>query len=197
MYHHLTGSVVAHVDGCIVLEVGGVGYLIQFSSPHRPKVGDEAKIFVHQVVRENEIFLCGFVALEEKSLFLNLIKVSGVGPSMAMQILSQADIPAIVSSIVAGEIPALTKFKGVGKKTAERIVLELRDRLQVEAFAGAAAPNAKLAGLEPWPEDALLALVALGLQPDLARERLEACHKAGLVDGSVDDWVKRALSLGR
>jgi Holliday junction DNA helicase RuvA len=197
VFHHLTGTVVAHLEGGLVLDISGVGYQLQFSSVQPPTIGERVTLYVHQVVRENEIFLCGFSSLEERNLFLNLIKVSGVGPSLSMQILAQADIPSLVSSIVGAETASLTRLKGIGKKTAERIVLELRDRLEIEAFTMSGQNKKQTPQNEPWPEDALLALVALGIQADAARERLERCLQGGMKEGSVDDWVKRALSLGR
>ena len=158
-----------------------------------PNIGESATIFVHHVVRENEMFLCGFCRMEQRSLFQNLIKVSGVGPTMAMQMISQAPLQTIVSDVVEGNIASLTRIKGVGKKTAERMVLELRDKLKLEAFG----PVVK--GVAPrqdaWPEDALLALLALGLSADRARDRLLAVASDG---GSqdVNGWVRQALSHG-
>ena len=173
-----------------------MGYLLHMSQveDQLPELHKDAKIFVHQVVRENEIFLCGFLSIEERALFLNLIKVSGVGPTTALQILGQTTIQRVVSDIVGGQVASLTQIKGIGKKTAERIILELRDKLKLEAFAGAALT--KVTPLGPWPEDALLALLALGLTPERARERLEILAKASPQPQHVDEWVKKALKHG-
>jgi holliday junction DNA helicase RuvA len=158
-----------------------------------PDIGIEVKVFVHQVVRENEIFLCGFLRLEERALFLNLIKVSGVGPTMALQILGQTSLQKVVSDIIGGQVAALIQIKGVGKKTAERIILELRDKLKGEAFVSS-SPLASSKTV--WPEDALLALIALGLNPDRARDRLEALAKESAPPVHVDEWIKKALKHG-
>lgn len=198
MYHHLTGEV-THRDGSsLVIETGGVGYWLHMAgaSAEFPEIGEQATLFVHQVVRENEMFLCGFCRMEQRSLFQNLIKVSGVGPSMAIQMISQAELQTIVSDVVEGNIVSLTRIKGVGKKTAERLVLELRDKLKLEAFDGV-KPTKKSVVLsnDPWPEDALLALLALGLSPERAKERLRWVASEG-AEEDVNGWVRRALSHG-
>lgn len=182
----------------MVLEVGGVGYWLQMSgaSSDFPDVGSEALIYTHQVVRENEMFLCGFCHVEQRSLFLNLIKVSGIGPAMAMQMISQAPLQAIVSDVVQGNVPSLTKIKGVGKKTAERLVLELRDKLKSEAATWTQSVSRPSVKSDPWPEDAFLALLALGLSADMAQAKLQAALEAGGAD-EVNEWVRKALSHGR
>jgi Holliday junction DNA helicase RuvA len=195
LYHHLSGRV-THRDGVsLVLETGGVGYWLQMSgaSTDLPAIGDSAIIFVHQVVRENDMFLCGFCRMEQRSLFQNLIKVSGVGPTMAMQMISQAPLQTIVSDVVEGNITSLTRIKGVGKKTAERMVLELRDKLKLDAFGPI---KSKVPSQDVWPEDALLALLALGLTADRARDRLEAVVSGGGAT-DVNGWVRQALSHGK
>ena len=194
MFHHLLGRISHRQNGVLVLEVGGIGYYLHMSQAeeHLPALHSEAKIFVHQVVRENEIFLCGFLSCEERSLFLNLIKVSGVGPSTALQILGQTTIQRVVSDIIGGKVASLIQIKGIGKKTAERIIVELRDKLKMEAFSG---ESPSVANSSPWPEDALLALLALGMNSDRARERLALVAKES-PSTNVDEWVKKALKHG-
>lgn len=155
-----------------------------------PEIDGEFKVFIHQVVRENDIFLCGFLSLEERALFQQLIRVSGVGPAMGLQVLRQASSSSLVSDVVNGNVGGLTQLKGIGKKTAERIVLELRDKLKVEDHRVAVAVSRESL---LYPGDALLALLALGLPQEQAQNRLEALAKTGLSSPSADAWVKGAL----
>jgi holliday junction DNA helicase RuvA len=195
LYNHITGSLYEKNIDSVVVETSGIGYKIiisQMTFQELPAVNDNVFLYLHQVVRENELLFFGFNTREERSLFLNFLRVSGVGPSMAIQILNQAPIQNIVQSVISGDIPFLTKLKGIGKKTAERIVIELRDKLssvpemqKSDAFS-----------IEKYPKDAFLALLTLGISPDSARERLEKISELDKVPDKMDDWIRLALKNG-
>lgn len=189
MYSHFSGTISEKKLGLLVLDVNGVGYQLAITeSTYRDlgRVQEQAFVHAYQVVRENELSLYGFCSTEERALFLNLLKVSGVGPSLSLQILNQAPLQQIVQSVISGDIAFLTRLKGIGKKTAERIVLELRDRLKSISTEATPFPT-------NYPEDAYLALLALGLSPENAKERLDGLSHSDDKPEKTDDWIRLAL----
>ena len=131
MYNYITGKVVNKTDCAIVLDNNGIGYEIGVSGNTLFDVeyGEIAKIYTYLYVREDEMSLYGFSRLDEKNLFLRLIEVSGIGPKMAMQILSGYDLKTLTVAIASGDIKTLAKIKGLGKKTAELLVVSLKDHV--------------------------------------------------------------------
>ena len=131
MYNYITGKVVTKTDVSIVLDNNGIGYEIGVSGNTLFDVeyGEIAKIYTYLYVREDEMSLYGFSRLDEKNLFLRLIEVSGIGPKMAMQILSGYDLKTLTLAIASGDIKTLAKIKGLGKKTAELLVVSLKDHV--------------------------------------------------------------------
>lgn len=163
MIAHLRGRLLFKRPNQAVIETGGVGYEVAISVPtfaDLPAEGSEVSLFIHTHVREDAIALFGFLRAEEKQLFEKLISVSGIGPKLAITVLSGMSFSAAVAAIRSNDLAALTRVPGVGKKTAERMVLELRDKL--EQFGGAAAAPARVSS--PVEEDVLSALVNLGYQ---------------------------------
>lgn len=198
MIAQLAGTVARKGEGTVVLVVGGVGYLVTVSEStfHTLPVGAEATLRIHTAVREDAIELFGFGSDLEETLFHELVRVPGVGPRTAMGILSGGSPLELARMIAAGDLARLKKLPGVGKKTAERMVVDLKDRLQ--AFAGAlpaaAAPAAPPRGKAAAPpDDLLLALAELGFKPGEA-ERLAAMarDRAGL-DAPLEKLVREAL----
>ena len=180
---------IAHLRGCLifkrpnqaVIETGGVGYDVAISVStfsELPQEGSEISLFIHTHVREDAIALFGFLRAEEKQLFEKLISVSGIGPKLAITVLSGMSFSAAVAAIRSNDLAALTRIPGVGKKTAERMVLELRDKL--EQFGGAAATPARASS--PVEEDVLSALLNLGYQK-VAIERAIAQAAQGHKNG--------------
>ena len=163
MIAHLRGRLLFKRPNQAVIETGGVGYEVAISVPtfaDLPVEGSEVSLFIHTHVREDAIALFGFLRAEERQLFEKLISVSGIGPKLAITVLSGMSFSAAVAAIRSNDLAALTRVPGVGKKTAERMVLELRDKL--EQFGGAAAAPARVSS--PVEEDVLSALVNLGYQ---------------------------------
>jgi Holliday junction DNA helicase RuvA len=184
-----------------IVEAGGVGYdvMIPVSTfTHLPETGVEVRLRIHTHVREDALLLYGFLTQDEKGLFEKLIAVSGIGPKMAVTILSGLPAPDLIHSIRAGQVDRLVKIPGIGKKTAERIVLELRDKMP--AATGdqplAAGSPAGAEELSPVDQDVLSALLNLGC----ARPHAEAAvRKAKAVLGAADfePLFRRALELVR
>jgi Holliday junction DNA helicase RuvA len=177
VYDHLEGTVAVSSPARLVLDVGGVGY--QLSVPlgrPMPAAGERAKLWVHLVVREDAHSLYGFAAAEDRELFRLLLRVKGVGPAMALGVLSGMDRGSLLQAILNEDAKKLTAVKGVGKKTAEQILLDLRDR------AGTLASGLDLADHVVTPAappqdgnlvDAAAALVALGFSEKEARKRVD------------------------
>ena len=189
MIAHLRGRLISKHPGQTIVEAGGVGYDVAISVPtfsELPAVGSEVALHIHTHVREDALALYGFLRAEEKQLFEKLITVSGIGPKLAITILSGMPVTEMVGAIRSGDVARLTRIPGIGKKTAERMVLELRDKL--EGFGEAAAP--KLA--TPVEEDVLSALVNLGYQRAAAERALVAVGNGK--SASFDVLFREALS---
>jgi Holliday junction DNA helicase RuvA len=173
------------------VEAGGVGYDVAISVPtftDLPAVGAEIALHVHTHVREDAIALFGFRHIAEKQLFERLLAVSGIGPKLAITILSGMPATEMVASIRGGDLARLTRIPGIGKKTAERMVLELRDKL--EAF-GAAPTVPPVSALE---EDVLSALMNLGYPRPVAERALTAAAKPDGGTSSFDSLFREALN---
>jgi Holliday junction DNA helicase RuvA len=169
MIAHLRGKLIAKSPGHAIVEAAGVGYEVAISIPtysDLPSLNQEVSLHVYTHVREDALALFGFLRREEKQLFERLIGVSGIGPRLAITILSGLSADAVVAAIRAGDVASLTRIPGIGKKTAERMVLELRDKL--EQFAAPPAAPAATA----VEEDVISALVNLGYQRALAERAL-------------------------
>ena len=191
MIAHLRGKLLAKHPNQAVVETGGVGYDVTISVPtfsELPAVGGEVALHIHTHVREDMIALYGFLRPSEKTLFEKLITVSGIGPKLAITILSGMAADEMVNAIRGNDIARLTRIPGIGKKTAERMVLELRDKLPVAA-ASDAAPLPTLTAIE---EDVLSALMNLGYQRPAAEKALSAVTKSGK-EHSFDAMFRGAL----
>jgi Holliday junction DNA helicase RuvA len=171
MIAHLRGTLLATSPGRAVVDCHGVGYDVTVSMntfTQLPEAGSEVSLFIYTYVREEQIALFGFHLAEEKALFEKLLSVSGIGPKLAVNILGGMNTRDLVGAIRGGDAVRLTRMPGVGKKTAERMVLELKDKL-AEFGVTAAAPRPR----HLLEEDVLSALVNLGYQPAAAERALE------------------------
>ena len=162
MYNYITGKVVYSSGNTIVVDNNGIGYEIGASNFTTNKFteGEIAKICTYLYVREDTYALYGFSSIEEKTLFLRLIDISGVGPKMAMQILSGADLNSLTVAIATGDVKSLSKIKGLGKKTAELIVVSMRDQVSLDLTN---AQSEISAVVEKDAQEAVFALVSLGI----------------------------------
>lgn len=162
MYDYIKGNLTKITAKFIVVEVAGLGYLIHTANPYRfsDKVNQTAQIYLHHVVREDAHLLYGFQSEEEKAIFLNLISVSGIGPTTALAIIAVDDNDGLVAAIESSNISYLTKFPKVGKKTAQQMVLDLADK-----FVGLTqdtAPKTSQPSQNTALDEAMEALLALG-----------------------------------
>jgi Holliday junction DNA helicase RuvA len=192
MIAHLRGKLLAKHPNQAVVETGGVGYDVTISVPtfsDLPAAGADVALHIHTHVREDVIALYGFLRPSEKVLFEKLITVSGIGPKLAITILSGMAADEMVGAIRGNDVARLTRIPGIGKKTAERMVLELRDKLP-EAAPTVTAAAPVMSGTE---EDVLSALVNLGYQRAAAEKALEASMKNGK-GGSFDTLFRSALA---
>ena len=195
MIARLSGTVLEKRADAAVLDVGGVGYLVQVSlqsMARLPPEGSRTQLRTYTHVREDALQLFGFVTEDEERLFLLLIDVSGVGPRLALNILSGMPAGELAEALVDGEIARLTRIPGVGKKTAERLVVELKDKLKTAGVAGktAQAPVA-LSG-----SGALVsALMNLGYKPATAERTAEAVRRSLGTAAPVEDQLREALRL--
>ena len=132
MYEYFNGELAHILPTAIVIDVHGVGYQVVFANPYRLKdsLKKQIKVLVQQVVREDSITLYGFISSEERELFQRLISVSGIGPKSAMSILANDDTEGFVNAVESGNVTYLTKFPGVGKKTAQQIILDLKGKFE-------------------------------------------------------------------
>jgi Holliday junction DNA helicase RuvA len=182
----------------VVIESAGVGYEVNVpvtTAERLPKLGAEVFLLIHHVFREDGQALYGFAVAEEREFFKLLVeKVSGVGPKMALNILSRLSLPILRDAILRGDVALLSQCPGVGKKTAERLVMELKDKVGLEGSAPSVATLAPAAALAPTPaSDALAALVALGFKPaDADKGVRTALTKLG-AGATADQLVKAAL----
>lgn len=170
MIAHLRGRLISKHPNQAIVEAGGVGYDVAITIPtfsELPATGSDVALHIHTHVREDALALYGFLRVEEKQLFEKLITVSGIGPKLAITILSGMATVDMVGAIRANDHARLTRIPGVGKKTAERMCVELRDKL--EGF-GEAAPMKSISAAE---EDVISALTNLGYQRGLAEKVVE------------------------
>lgn len=191
MIAHLRGKLLAKHPNQAIVETAGVGYDVTISVPtfsDLPAVGVEVALHIHTHVREDAIALYGFLRLAEKVLFEKLITVSGIGPKLAITILSGMPADEMVGAIRGNDVARLTRIPGIGKKTAERMVLELRDKLP-EAVPAATSVVPPLSATD---EDVLSALVNLGYQRAAAEKALQISVKNGK-GGSFDALFRSAL----
>jgi Holliday junction DNA helicase RuvA len=209
MIASLRGTLAGQEGGQCVVEAGGVGYLVHVSThtaQSLPGPGEPVFLHTHQVVREDALMLFGFASLEERRMFELLITVSGVGPKVAIAALSGLKPGMLARAIRDENIAALVGIPGVGRKTAERLIVELRDKLEVITAAGAAGKAAagagpeKAAGVLPRSErfeDAVAALIKLGYSGSQAQETIRRVAE-GAESLSLEDLVRRALArLGK
>ena len=181
MYAYIDGVVAWKNTDSIVIEAGGIGYQVMVSGATlsaAPAAGQRMKLYTLLNVREDAMELFGFYSMEEKRMYERLRGVSGIGPSTALQILSSMSIRDLSIALVAGDAGALTKVPGIGRKTAQRLVLELKDKLEESDLTGAAvSPKVSQQGPEA---EAIAALISLGYAS------AEAAKAVSMVAGQTD-----------
>jgi len=199
MIGRIRGNLVHKQPPDILVEVGGVGYELQVPMTtlfQLPELGTEVSLVTHFVVREDAQLLYGFIDEADRTLFRQLIKVSGVGPKLALTILSGMDSTSFVRCVQRDDISSLVALPGVGKKTAERLLVEMRDKLkdwlaQGEIAGDASALESIGADVTDIVADAEGALVALGYKPQEATRMVTAVNDDSVTDS--EELIRRAL----
>jgi len=195
MIAHLRGRILRKGTQDAVIDVQGVGYrvAIPLSTFYRlGDVGSETSLLVHTHVREDVLALYGFLTEGEQNLFERLLSVSGVGPKVALGILSGIEAPDLVEALRTSDVARLTRIPGVGKKTAERLVLELKDKMPPPGPA--ASPADRSAAPSTSRDDLLSALVHLGYSRPEAERGVDKALKEGR-DGRFEDLLRRSLQV--
>jgi holliday junction DNA helicase RuvA len=197
MIAHLRGKLLSKHPNQVVVEACGVGYEVNISVPtfsELPANASEVALHIHTHVREDVIALYGFLRPAEKQLFEKLMTVSGIGAKLAITILSGMEADEMAGAIRGNDVARLTRIPGIGKKTAERMVLELRDKLP----AAAGSSVATMPAMSVMEEDVLSALLNLGYQRPAAEKALASVIKNGAAKGektgSFDAWFREALA---
>ena len=192
MIAHLRGTLLAKHPNQAIVETHGVGYDVVISVPtfsELPAAGSEVALHIHTHVREDALSLYGVLRLADKHMFEKLLTVSGIGPKLAITILSGMPADEMVGAIRGGDVARLTRIPGIGKKTAERMVLELRDKLPTVGTAEAVTPAAS-----PVEEDVLSALVNLGYQRATAEKALQGASRNAAGTQNFDALFRDALA---
>jgi Holliday junction DNA helicase RuvA len=195
MIAYIRGTLIEKNPTRAVVEAAGVGYeiLIPVSTYDRlPRTGDEVKLSVRHIVREDDEMLFGFATESEKTMFVKLTGVSGVGPKIALQILSGSSIGELSMAIAGGNAKRISAIKGVGKKTAEKICVELKDK--VSAFDGFATSSHGEVGTVAKFRDAVLALAALGFSEETANKMVADVIAKNPNEEETDRIIRLALS---
>ncbi|MFD1318477.1 Holliday junction branch migration protein RuvA [Loigolactobacillus zhaoyuanensis] len=199
MYEYLVGYVTYVSPFYIVLEVAGVGYKLQLANPFRLQVSETElqRVYVFQAIRENDMTLFGFTSLAEKQLFEKLLKVSGIGPKSALAILASNDHVGLINAIQDDDIGYLTKFPGVGKKTAQQIALDLKGKLgdlaTPDTLAGQQQIDLTNDDANDYLNESMAALQALGYKETEIKRIRPALKEFNAA--STDAYLSEALRL--
>jgi len=200
MITFLHGKLVEALPTQVIVDVNGVGYevLIPLSSFDKlPPPGQEVKILTHLVVREDAHLLYGFMTMPERDLFRLLVNtVSGIGPRTALNVLSGISVMAFRGAVANGDIKALSQISGVGKKTAERIIVELRDKIGAAGAWEASSAQRALSAEDQKLNDAVLALMALGFKQIEAHDAVRKVQAGAGSQATVEELVRACLKKG-
>ena len=197
MIAYVRGTLAEKGPDRVVIEAGGVGYelLIPVSTFDRlPREGGEAKLLAWHCVREDDEMLFGFATKEEREMFLKLTQVSGVGPKIALAILSGSSIGELSLAIASGNAKRISSIKGVGKKTAEKICVELKDKVSALAALAATSRRGGEDSKTPVIRDAILALTALGFSEEVANKMVSKVLASDPAVKDAETLIRLALS---
>lgn len=198
MISRLEGTLIAKHPPTILIDVKGVGYEVDIPMTtlyDLPEVGEALVLHTHLSIREDAHQLFGFLHEIDRRLFRELIKVNGIGGRSALSILSGMNAADFVECIIKENIALLIKIPGIGKKTAERLLIEMRDRLKEWKIAGALAqnpPSSVKTAQNTVQDEAISALIALGYRPQIASKMVEDCYNASGTQ-SAEDLIREAL----
>lgn len=192
---HLRGKLLEKTPAGIVLECGGVGYAVTVplsTFDRLPATDQEASLEIYHVVREDDQLLFGFATARERTFFRALLGITGIGPKLALAVLSGLTPGELAAAIAEGDVRRLSSISGVGKKTAERIIVELKDKIDPLEAMSLRGQERGEAEAPPALRDAILSLVALGNKPDDARAMVQAAFEKN-PKATVQDLIRLAL----
>lgn len=197
MIDFIEGKIASVEVDHVVVQTGGLGYRVFCPHPQRLNVGEERRLYTHLVVRDDAHHLFGFVTLEERQLFRQFLDVSGIGPRVGLSVIGAGSPGEVIDAVFREDLTFLTRIPGIGKKTAQRIVLELKDKLQKLEWAVAAAksraPSEEVAQGVAM-QDVIDALIALGYNEEEAGVAArEAQQNVGDKELGLDQWIRLAL----
>lgn len=199
MIDFIEGTIVSIEPEWVVIETGGIGYRIFCTHPQRFQERERTRLYTHLVVRDDAHHLFGFALLEERQLFRQFLDVSGIGPKVGLSIIGAGSPGQIIDAVFREDLIFLTRIPGIGKKTGQRIVLELKDKLQKLEWAVAAAKNEDQSEEMPTGavvQDVVDALIALGYNEEEAGGAAqEARQRAGDQELTLDEWIRLALQV--
>ena len=198
MIAYLEGALAETVPPNIVVDVHGIGYEVTLplsAFDRLPRVGQSVRVLTHFHVREDAQQLYGFLQRQERDLFRLLLRVTGIGPRVAVGIVGAVTPRTFRAAIVSGDARALSRLPGVGKKTAERLIVELRDALGIAAIAPAAGTGSGETAADQRGLDAAMALIALGYKPADAHRAVGQAGQTEGPDAAVDRLVRAALKI--
>jgi Holliday junction DNA helicase RuvA len=201
MYAYIKGIITDRNDQQIVVENNGIGYLINCPLGISAEIGgfnDEVTVWLYQSVKEDDISLYGFISRDQKEMFLKLITVSGIGPKVAHTICASLSAEQIAAAVMSSNISLLTSVKGLGRKSAEKIIVELKDKLKSQLGSAATASVAPVSVSAPGKgdsgvmQDAAGALVVLGYKDQEAADAVASAYEEGI---GLEELIRKALKL--
>ena len=202
MYAYIKGIIAERNDQQIVIENCGIGYLINCPlgiSAEIGGIGDEVTVYLYQSVKEDDISLYGFVSRDQKEMFLKLITVSGIGPKVAHTICASLSAEQIAAAIMSGNVALLKSVKGLGTKSAEKIIVELKDKLKSQLGSTASVSAAPIAAAKASGnadagvmQDAVGALIVLGYKDQEAADAVAMAYEDGI---SLEGLIRKALKI--
>ena len=196
MISYLSGKLIQKTPTTAILDVSGIGYSLAISLPtyeRLPEPETVTKLLTYLYIREDRLQLFGFVDEREREIFELLIGVSGIGPNSAQTVLSGMSVADLQESILHDRIDSLTTIKGIGRKTAERIVVELRDKVRIETLGDEVDPEKESKTDPNAVKEAILALMTLGFSPAAAQQAIGRTVKRDGAKQSVQQLIKKAL----
>jgi Holliday junction DNA helicase RuvA len=198
MIAYLRGTLLEKTAGTVIVLAGGVGYEVDVpisTYTALPDTGVEVSLRIYTKVSEDAISLYGFLTAIEKRAFERLISVSGIGPSLAVKVLSGIAVESLVACLRGGDVASLTRIPGIGKKTAERMIVELKDKME-DLPSGPGSVVRKASNLSPLEQDVLSALINLGSNP-AAAEQAVLKAKATVTSPNFEELFRKSLDLVR
>lgn len=195
MIEFIAGTIDYVEDTYVAVEQGGIGYQIFVSHPERFTEQETVRLYTHQVVREDLLHLYGFISREERDLFRLLLDVSGIGPKAGLAIMANQSPKQFVQAIDQENLKILTQIPGIGKKTAQRMIIELRDKLIKQPKFASIDASPVASDNRTVTQEVIAALVGLGYNEEEAQTFVHTVAQEPTSPQTVEDWIKRALQV--